>query len=282
MKKEDFRNLLQSVGVNTFIKYFDIFKANSQERSNIAIKDAFAKGGENWTPNSMNTKASIGKKIFLLEKEEDALNYIINGASDAVNTRTREDAKRLAKPAKEILEKRIEYDNNTLTKKFRSRLKTQDRSNNKDKFSTRRFVTLFKNEKFFKEWINKQVDNVIVLSANDEFILEEIKSIYKTADGTWKFEVNTGGSFDLFTRTADGSLRPMSKGLHIDSLVLDHVVSMREILEENRNEMTIITSFKDEHFNEVKEDIKKELRLLDSKIHLQIMEKSENAKKSDK
>lgn len=282
MEKEDFRKLLQSVGIETFVEYFDVFKANSNERNNNAIKEAFAKGGKKWTPGSINTKASKGKKIFQLEKEEDALNYIINEASNAINAKTREEAKRLTEPAKKLLEKHISYDNNTLTKKFRSRLKTQDRSNNKDKFPARRLVTLFKNEKFFKEWINKQVDRVIVLSADKEFQLKEIKSIYKTTDGTWRFDVNSGGSFDLFTRTAKGELRPMEKGIHIDHLVLDHVISMKTIIENNKNELTIVTSFKDEHFNDVKEELKKELRFLNSKIHLQLMEKGENAKKSDK
>lgn len=280
-EKEEFRKLLESTGIETFVKYFDVFNASSGERSNMRIKEAFKKGGESWIINSINTKASCGKKIFVLEKEEEALNYIINDTSAAVDSKTRQKA---IEYAKELSKNHIKYDYKTLTAKFKARLKTQDRSKNKDKFPIRTFVHLFSGEKFFKQWINKQVKNIIVFSVDKKHKFTEVESIYKIADGTWKFKTNEGNTFDLFTKTAEGELRPMSKGITIEEIELDHITSMREILKKNKKELPVISSFKEENFNKVKADLINELQLIEERelIQLQLMERKENAKKRDK
>jgi uncharacterized protein YicC (UPF0701 family) len=77
---QQYRELLESVGVETFVKYYNVFKANRDERSNEFIKEAFKKGQEKWIKNAINTKASCGKKIFRISKESDALAYIVNEA----------------------------------------------------------------------------------------------------------------------------------------------------------------------------------------------------------
>jgi hypothetical protein len=71
----EYKDLLQSVGIETFVFYYDVFKANKYEHLNEQIKEAFKH--ENWTENSANTKASCGKKIFEIDKEADVLLYII-------------------------------------------------------------------------------------------------------------------------------------------------------------------------------------------------------------
>jgi hypothetical protein len=78
MEKEQYKELLQSVGVETFVKYYGIFKTNRQSRSNESIKETFRNGKENWNENAINTKASCGKKIFQISEELNALAYIVN------------------------------------------------------------------------------------------------------------------------------------------------------------------------------------------------------------
>jgi 5-methylcytosine-specific restriction endonuclease McrA len=76
-EKEQYEKLLQAVGIETFVKYYNVFKANRLERSNEAIKDAFRKGEEEWVDNASNTKASCGKKIFELGQEINALLHVV-------------------------------------------------------------------------------------------------------------------------------------------------------------------------------------------------------------
>jgi 5-methylcytosine-specific restriction endonuclease McrA len=78
MESKSYRELLQSVGIETFVKYYDVFKANRHKRSNEAIKDAFRKGKEKWGDNSFNIKATCGKKIFELGQEINALFYVVD------------------------------------------------------------------------------------------------------------------------------------------------------------------------------------------------------------
>lgn len=70
--------ILRSVGIETFIKYFEIFQDNKDNHSNREILDFFDDNKEQWTDNSKRTKASKGKKIFKENLEILALEYIIN------------------------------------------------------------------------------------------------------------------------------------------------------------------------------------------------------------
>lgn len=75
---QDYIKLLKKVGVETFVRYYYDLKNNKNERRNNNIYSAFSKNKEKWSIGSTRTKASKGKKIFLIQKEKEALEYIIN------------------------------------------------------------------------------------------------------------------------------------------------------------------------------------------------------------
>lgn len=77
---EKARRLLESVGIETFVKYFDIIEASKDFRSNHEIIEAFKTNNENWSDTSMSIKASCGKAIFTKELVCDALTYICTKA----------------------------------------------------------------------------------------------------------------------------------------------------------------------------------------------------------
>lgn len=91
---EKTRKHLESVGIETFIKYFDTFEANKEFRSNQEIKEAFKANNETWNDASMNTKASQGKAIFTNGLVLNALTYISNDANH-VRDELRQQAKEL-------------------------------------------------------------------------------------------------------------------------------------------------------------------------------------------
>ena len=72
-KNSNIDRLLKSVGIETFIKYFNQFQTlNSPE-----LKMLFDKENENWKHTSKSTKASVGKRIFNEGREVEALEHII-------------------------------------------------------------------------------------------------------------------------------------------------------------------------------------------------------------
>jgi hypothetical protein len=87
---ETFRKLLLSVGVKTFVEYYNVFEANKSGDSCEEIKESLRKKGV-WKESSIATKASCGKRIFEMEKEIDALEYIVFTAK-RVNDNVKEKA----------------------------------------------------------------------------------------------------------------------------------------------------------------------------------------------
>lgn len=73
---EKTRKYLQSVGLETFIKYYHTFELNKEIRSNQGIKDAFDAANEEWTEKSINAKATCGKAIFVKGLATKALTYV--------------------------------------------------------------------------------------------------------------------------------------------------------------------------------------------------------------
>ena len=69
-------NTLESMGKETFIKYFEFFDFYAYSPSNIEIIDAFK--NEKWSNNSKDTKASCGKRIFLNNQVKNALEIVGN------------------------------------------------------------------------------------------------------------------------------------------------------------------------------------------------------------
>jgi uncharacterized protein YicC (UPF0701 family) len=79
MGNENYRRSLQSVGIDTFVKYYDVFKENQDSRSNALIKEAFKDGKEEWKDSAINSKAVAGKKLFQHDDGNlTALYYIIH------------------------------------------------------------------------------------------------------------------------------------------------------------------------------------------------------------
>ncbi|KAA6322402.1 hypothetical protein EZS27_028053 [termite gut metagenome] len=73
MEKERINRLIQSVGINTFIRYFDDF----QKKTTKELVGLFNDKEKNWTPASKAMKASIGKRIFEEGLEKEALRIIL-------------------------------------------------------------------------------------------------------------------------------------------------------------------------------------------------------------
>lgn len=69
---------LRATSIQCFIKYFEIFQASKNERSNDTIINAFSQNNEIWTRKSYQSRASKGKAIFRDNQEVDALTYIID------------------------------------------------------------------------------------------------------------------------------------------------------------------------------------------------------------
>ena len=69
---------IRSVGMETFIKYFEYYNNNQYETRD--IKELF-RGHENWSENSMASKASTGKGIIKRGNAKDALSIIANASN---------------------------------------------------------------------------------------------------------------------------------------------------------------------------------------------------------
>jgi hypothetical protein len=65
--------LIQTVGTNTFITYFDDFQKKTVEE----LIELFAQRNEGWTWASRETKAITGKRIFKERLEIEALMIIL-------------------------------------------------------------------------------------------------------------------------------------------------------------------------------------------------------------
>ena len=82
--------LLNSIGKSTFVKYYDKFFLEQYSVQNIIqIMNLL----ENYTNNSLNTKASIGKRIFREHLEQEALIAITH--AERVDEVTRNEAQLL-------------------------------------------------------------------------------------------------------------------------------------------------------------------------------------------
>ena len=85
----DVEKYLRRVGMKTFVEYYSIFEDLTIERKEIlSILEK-----ENFTKNSCDTKASVGRTIFKKNIEILALNFIAN--SNRVDSDIKEKAKKL-------------------------------------------------------------------------------------------------------------------------------------------------------------------------------------------
>jgi hypothetical protein len=94
METENYKDLLQSVGIETFVEYYDVFKAHCFEQSNVQVVESFSENKETWNKDLADIKANKGKKIFSKGREIYALLYIIHEASE-VDDKIKEKAEKL-------------------------------------------------------------------------------------------------------------------------------------------------------------------------------------------
>lgn len=70
--------LIDSVGVTTFVKYFnEFYKLHKERTTKNKIADLFIENSENWSDSSMTTKINVGLKIFTLGRELEAIDHIL-------------------------------------------------------------------------------------------------------------------------------------------------------------------------------------------------------------
>ncbi len=73
---ERLRRDIRTLGMKTFVKYYDAF----ENKSISEIKEIFRED-EKWGDNSINTKASMGKKFFKTQNQKQALELILSSNS---------------------------------------------------------------------------------------------------------------------------------------------------------------------------------------------------------
>jgi hypothetical protein len=81
--------MIKTIGMATFVKYYEYFSSDNYSVGEIKQK---MKTDEKYTENSRNTKASMGKRIFKENLEQEALKLIAQ--SDNVDNETKGDAKK--------------------------------------------------------------------------------------------------------------------------------------------------------------------------------------------
>jgi hypothetical protein len=162
---------------------------------------------------------------------------------------------------------------------------------------------------FFDEWITNQVDNILILSEDDTFSFREVSSISISEDGSVEVQIEGGTEpFDLYSNRADNSGRFKISAKEFEQIEIDHVRPMREILDENKENLPVLCDITKRIYREApsintgkelkdissallkngtinKRDIpglKAELEWIAPQIRLQLMIDSENSKKHNK
>lgn len=75
------KKLLQRVGIRVFVKYFYVFSEHSNDDTIENILKTFDKNNEKWTISARKTRAYTGIKIFKLNLQYEAIDYILNVAN---------------------------------------------------------------------------------------------------------------------------------------------------------------------------------------------------------
>ena len=81
---------INTIGMSTFVKYYQYFKNLTYSRQEII---GIMRNNEVYKESSINTKVSMGVKIFKQKKDEAVLNIIVDAKN--VDEATRNQAKKL-------------------------------------------------------------------------------------------------------------------------------------------------------------------------------------------
>lgn len=273
----------------------------NQMHSDIYLKDTpfeqYSKRKSNHMP-----KAILGKNNYL--------RFISEYLQD-VNIAKTENPEKTKNPKGKII-----YTRDELYARFTHRIITQDRCYGDVYFPISILKKLFYQQSdskaFFKNWIEKTLDDIIVHTKNDEVTLNKVEKLMIDTTGVGSVHVLLSGSGNLerlYTRNADGSEKtPLEQSLLRD-IVLDHVEPMSRILINNSDKLPALKSLTTEinkkhckrksivsgDFKSIgaslldlqiidhshTANLKKELELIQKYTKIELMDRVENSKKSD-
>ncbi|MEI8202457.1 MAG: HNH endonuclease [Bacteroidota bacterium] len=112
---EEIKKFFSHYGIAIFVKYFNVFEENKNERSNEAIYKAFRDNNETFSTKAFVSRASDGKSVFRKNKEVEALDYIINFA-EKIDESVRNEARILRNNfSSTVINENIEYNNYSLS-----------------------------------------------------------------------------------------------------------------------------------------------------------------------
>ncbi len=77
--RNDVIRKLRSVGINTFIKYYNEFERRLDRKD---LFEIFGKNSEKWKDSAANTKITTGKWLFRTNNNVKALEYIVYEANE--------------------------------------------------------------------------------------------------------------------------------------------------------------------------------------------------------
>jgi hypothetical protein len=201
------------------------------------------------------------------------------------------------------------YELAELKKNFYFRLITQDRFYEFLYFPISVLKKLFYNygrKSFFDNWVDQQIENITVYTGNsDKILLKDVKTLDIKEDGS----VIINGELKLYTTVMGANTKEEINTNTLQNIVIDHVVPFSNVLYELKDELPALRSIHTilENINagriSNKEDLgnagnylvsnvefnTKELDALEAdlnkvlnKIQLQLMERGENSRKSNK
>jgi hypothetical protein len=196
------------------------------------------------------------------------------------------------------------YEQDELRKNFYLRLITQDRLYEFLYFPISVLKKLFyycERAEFFDNWINKQIDNIIVYTGNsDKSLFKDIKTLDIKEDGS----VVIDGNLKLYTSVAGTNAKEEINTNTLENIEIDHVVPLSDVLFELKGELpalriihNIIENIRDgerisnrkslnsvgnylvsnvEFTTKELDDLEADLNKILNKIQLQLMDKYEN------
>ena len=201
-----------------------------------------------------------------------------------------------------------EYYLNTLKDNFRLRLNTQDRIYNKERiyFPTEIFASKFKSKKEYQIAQNKLIENVKFILSKDGKMVKKLKSIRGIKlNGHNAFIITTKGNLErIYTKIYENGefkgIEPLKVGKEdnigkeLSDLSLDHVSSVKTILNKNFEKYHQLKKLSYYYFENKKEfknkyeniginwdDLLNEVIDIYDKMDIEIMQRGYNSSKSD-
>ncbi|MFR9503322.1 MAG: hypothetical protein SNH73_02570 [Rikenellaceae bacterium] len=158
--------LINTVGASNFLKYFDLFAENYQNRSNQEIIQLFS--SEDWSDNSKKSISSTGKRIFKESLEKDVLELLSLSSNQMIS----ENARSILSRYTSCIDK---Y--NTLLSDIIAKVRVVD-------------FTPLRNTK-----VKGKIDNITKLQKN---ILNSLKTISDNFCMEYQMNVNCGDKADIY------------------------------------------------------------------------------------